>query len=62
MTDNRISGAARKAKGALKQAAGKATGSRRLQVEGAVDKVLGDAQNKLGKAQGKLGKAASKLR
>ena len=58
MTDNRISGAARKAKGAVKQAAGKVTGNRRLQAEGAVDKVLGSVQNKIGKAQNKLGKIA----
>jgi uncharacterized protein YjbJ (UPF0337 family) len=54
MSTNRIEGAARKAAGAIKEAAGKITGNDGLEVEGAAEKVAGDVQNKLGKAQDKL--------
>jgi uncharacterized protein YjbJ (UPF0337 family) len=55
MSQNRIEGAARKASGTVKQAAGKATGNTHLQAKGAAEKAAGTVQNKLGKAQDKLG-------
>jgi uncharacterized protein YjbJ (UPF0337 family) len=55
MSTNRIEGAARKATGAIKEAAGKAVGNDRLRAEGAVEKAAGSAQNAVGKAQDKVG-------
>lgn len=55
MSTNRIEGAARKATGAIKEAAGKAVGNDRLRAEGAVEKAAGSAQNAVGKAQDKIG-------
>ena len=57
MSTNRVEGAARKAAGAIKEAAGKATGNVRIQAEGAGEKAAGDVQNKIGKAQDKMGNA-----
>ncbi len=56
MSTNRIQGAAKKAAGSVKQAAGKAVGNERLQAEGAAEKAGGSAQNAVGKAQDKLAK------
>ena len=44
-------GAARQVKGAVKEAAGKLTGNRRLAVEGKTQKNVGKAQRKLGQAE-----------
>lgn len=55
MSKNRIVGAAHKAAGAIKEAAGKATGDKTLQAKGAVEKILGDAQEAVGKAQDAMG-------
>ena len=44
-------GAARQVKGAVKEAAGKLTGNRRLAVEGKIQKNVGKAQRKLGQAE-----------
>jgi len=60
MSKNRVKGAIDKGVGAAKQAAGKATGSERLEAEGAAQKLKGDVQNKVGKAQDKLGNAIKK--
>jgi uncharacterized protein YjbJ (UPF0337 family) len=60
MSKNRIEGAAKEAVGAIKQAAGKAVGNERLQVEGAVEKAAGKMQNIVGKAQDKIGNALKK--
>ncbi|HWA60099.1 MAG TPA: CsbD family protein [Caulobacteraceae bacterium] len=57
MSTNRIEGAARKASGAIKEAAGKATGDREMEAKGAAEKVAGSVQNKVGKAQDKIGNA-----
>lgn len=51
MDKDRIEGAAKQAKGAIKQAAGKITGDTKLQAEGAADKLAGKAQNALGGAK-----------
>jgi uncharacterized protein YjbJ (UPF0337 family) len=60
MSQNRIEGAAHKAAGAIKEAAGKATGNRELQAKGAAERILGEAQNEIGKAQDILGDALKK--
>jgi len=57
MSTNRIEGAAKKAAGSIKEAAGKITGNDELRVKGAVEKAVGTAQNVLGKTQDKLGDA-----
>jgi uncharacterized protein YjbJ (UPF0337 family) len=57
MNGNRLSGAGRKFTGALKQAAGRISGSRRLQIEGAVQRAAGGAQNALGRFQDSLVRA-----
>jgi uncharacterized protein YjbJ (UPF0337 family) len=57
MSTNRVDGAAHKASGAIKEAAGKLTGNRELEARGMAEKVAGDVQNKAGKAQDKIGNA-----
>ncbi len=60
MSTNRVEGAIDKGVGAVKEAAGKATGNERLEAEGAVQKAKGDVQNKVGQAQDKIGDAIKK--
>jgi uncharacterized protein YjbJ (UPF0337 family) len=48
MDKNRIIGAAKEAKGAVKEAIGKATGDAKLQADGKADKVEGKVQNAIG--------------
>jgi len=48
MNKDRIEGSATQAKGAVKEAVGKATGDAKLQSEGAADKVAGKVQNAVG--------------
>jgi len=48
MDKDRIEGSATQAKGALKEAAGKATGDSKLKSEGAADKATGKVQNAVG--------------
>ena len=60
MSTNRIEGAIDKGVGAIKEAAGKATGNERLQAEGAAQKIKGDVQNKVGQVQDKIGDAIKK--
>ena len=48
MHKDEIKGAAKDAKGAIKEAAGKATGNERLQAEGAADRVAGKVQKGVG--------------
>lgn len=45
---NRMSGAGDKAKGAIKEAAGKVTGDAKLQAEGKADKAKGAVKNAVG--------------
>jgi uncharacterized protein YjbJ (UPF0337 family) len=54
MNSNRWRGAGRKFTGQLKQAAGRIAGSRRLQLEGMVDRFAGGAQQALGRLQERL--------
>jgi uncharacterized protein YjbJ (UPF0337 family) len=51
MDKDRISGAFDKAKGAIKTAAGKATGDARLKAEGRADKAKGSIKNAVGGAK-----------
>jgi uncharacterized protein YjbJ (UPF0337 family) len=48
MDKDRIEGAAKQAKGALKQAAGKALGDSKLVADGKSDKIEGKLQNAIG--------------
>ena len=45
MDKDRIAGSANQAKGAVKEAVGKATGDEKLKAEGAADKAAGKVQN-----------------
>ena len=51
MDKDRIAGAANKAKGAVKDAVGSATGDAKLQAEGKMDKAKGAVQSGLGRAK-----------
>lgn len=51
MDEDRISGAANKAKGAVKDAVGSATGDTKTQAEGKADKAKGSAQSAAGGAK-----------
>jgi uncharacterized protein YjbJ (UPF0337 family) len=48
MDKDRIEGSATQAKGAVKEAAGKALGDKKLETEGKTDKVAGKVQNAVG--------------
>jgi uncharacterized protein YjbJ (UPF0337 family) len=48
MDKDRIAGAAKQAKGAIKEAAGKALGDSKLTAEGKSDKIEGKIQNAIG--------------
>jgi len=54
MDKDRIQGAANQAKGAVKEAAGKATGDTKLQTEGALDKAKGHVESAVGGAKDAL--------
>ena len=51
MDKDRVAGAGRQAKGAVKEAAGKATGDAKLRGEGATEKATGKMQNVAGRAK-----------
>lgn len=51
MDKDRIKGAAKQAKGTVKQAAGRILGDAKLQAEGKADKVKGKIQNAIGGAK-----------
>jgi uncharacterized protein YjbJ (UPF0337 family) len=51
---DRIAGAGKQAKGAIKETAGKATGDRKLQSEGKADKAKGKVQNTVGGIKDKV--------
>jgi uncharacterized protein YjbJ (UPF0337 family) len=59
MDKEHIKGAADKAKGAVKDAAGKVTGDKELQAEGKMDKAKGAAHSAVGDAKDAVRKAAS---
>lgn len=58
MDREHIKGAADKAKGAIKDAAGKLTGDKELQTEGKLDKAKGSAHNAAGDVKDALRNAA----
>jgi uncharacterized protein YjbJ (UPF0337 family) len=51
MDKDRVAGSAKQAVGAVKEAAGKATGDAKLKSEGAADKTAGKIQNAVGGAK-----------
>ncbi len=57
MDREHIKGAADKAKGAIKDTAGKITGDKKLQTEGKVDKAKGSAHNLAGDVKDAVRKA-----
>jgi uncharacterized protein YjbJ (UPF0337 family) len=57
MDREHLKGAADKAKGAIKDAAGKVTDDRKLQTEGKIDKAKGAARNVAGDAKDAVRKA-----
>jgi len=59
MDKEHIKGAADKAKGAIKDAAGKVTGDKELQAEGKMDKAKGAAHSAVGDAKDAVRKATS---
>ena len=60
MDKDRLSGAANKAKGAVKDAVGSATGDTKTQAEGKMDKAKGSAQNAAGGAKDAVREATNK--
>ena len=60
MDKDRISGAANKAKGAVKDAVGSATGDTKMQAEGKADKAKGTVQNAAGGAKDAVRDVTSK--
>jgi uncharacterized protein YjbJ (UPF0337 family) len=48
MNEDRIEGAAKQAKGSVKEAVGKAVGDTKMQSDGKADKVEGKVQNAIG--------------
>ena len=59
--ENRVEGAWDKAKGAVKDAAGKLTGDEKLQAEGKADKLKGKAESAVGGAKDSVRDAADKI-
>ena len=57
MDKDRIKGSADQAKGAIKDAAGKAIGDTKLQAEGKADKMKGKVENAIGGAKDALREA-----
>ena len=51
MDSDRIKGAAKEAKGTVKEAAGKVTANREIEAEVKVGKVAGETQRKIGEAK-----------
>jgi uncharacterized protein YjbJ (UPF0337 family) len=51
MNKDRIDGAGKEVKDAIKEAAGKVTGNRETQAEGKAEKIVGKVQNHIGKAE-----------
>jgi uncharacterized protein YjbJ (UPF0337 family) len=59
MNTDRIKGAAKQAKGAVKDTAGKLTGDTKLQAEGKADKIEGKVQSTAGGLKDKLKQKSS---
>ena len=54
---DQVAGVAKQVKGAVKQAAGKATGNRQAEAEGTADKIAGKVQKAYGDVKEKVKKA-----
>ncbi|MBX3581578.1 MAG: CsbD family protein [Rhizobiaceae bacterium] len=54
---DQVKGVAKEVKGSVKQAAGKATGNRSMEAEGAVEKTAGKVQKGFGDAKEKIKRA-----
>jgi len=54
---DQVAGVAKQVKGSIKQAAGKATGNKRVEAEGTADKVAGKVQKTYGDVKDKINKA-----
>lgn len=61
MDSDRIEGAAKQVKGAVKEVAGKILGDEKLKAEGAADKVEGKVQNSVGGAKDAVRDATDKV-
>ena len=59
--ENRVQGAWDKAKGAVKEGAGKITGDEKLQAEGKADKAAGKTESAVGGAKDTVRDAADKI-
>lgn len=59
-TSDKISGLANKTAGSIKQGVGKAVGSEKLQAEGTVQKIKGEAQTAVGTAKDAVKDSANK--
>jgi len=57
MSKEGIEGATQKGVGAVKEAAGKAVGNKKLEAEGVADKVVGSGKEAVGKAKDAVHKA-----
>lgn len=62
MDKEHIKGEAQKAKGAIKDAAGRVTGNEKLQAEGKADKLAGAGHQAAGDVKGAARKAADSLK
>ena len=51
MNKDRVDGAGKEVKGAIKEAAGKLTGNHEAEAEGKAEKIVGKVQNHIGKAE-----------
>ena len=60
MDKDRIDGAAKQAKGAIKEAVGKVTGDKKTQAEGVAEKAAGKVQNSVGGAKDAARKTLNK--
>jgi uncharacterized protein YjbJ (UPF0337 family) len=60
MDKDRIKGAAKQAKGSVKEQTGKLTGDRKTQAEGAAEKAGGKVQNTVGSAKDAIRDAVKK--
>ena len=58
MDKDRVEGSLNQAKGAIKQGAGKVTGDKKLEAEGAAEKAAGKVQNTVGGAKDAVRDAA----
>lgn len=60
MDKDRVAGSAHQAKGAVKEAAGKVVGDKKLESEGAAEKTAGKIQNAVGGAKDAIRDAVNK--